>query len=40
MFMTYCHNALLKVADDITKESGTKISKEDRKPILKDIFKR
>ena len=40
MFMTYCHNALLKVADDITKDSGTRIPNEDRKPILKDIFKR
>jgi len=40
MFMTYCHNAMLKVADDITKDSGVRIKEEDRKPILKDIFKR
>ena len=40
MFMTYCHNSMLKVADDITKESGIRIDDADRKPILKDIFKR
>lgn len=40
MFMTYCHNAMLKVADNITKEKGIRIDDSDRKPILKDIFKR
>ena len=40
MFMTYCHNAVLKVTDDITKDSGIRISEADRKPLLKDIFKR
>lgn len=40
MFMSYCHNSVLKVADDITKDSGFRISDSDRKPILKDIFKR
>ena len=40
MFMTYCHNAMLKVADEITKESGARINGTDRKPLLKDIFKR
>ena len=40
MFLKYCHNSMLKVADDITKESGVRINDSDRKPILKDIFKR
>lgn len=40
MFMTYCHQTLLAIADGITKESGVRIKDEDRKPILKDIFKR
>lgn len=40
MFQTYCHQAMLKIADEITKESGIRISDIDRKPILKDIFKR
>ena len=40
MFMTYCHSTLLKIADDITKDSGVRINEADRKPILKDIFKR
>lgn len=40
MFMTYCHSAMLKVIDDITKEQGIRLPDADRKPILKDIFKR
>ncbi|WP_323787704.1 hypothetical protein [Psychroserpens sp.] len=40
MFMTYCHQTVLKITDEITKESGIRISDADRKPILKDIFKR
>jgi len=40
MLMTYCHQSILKVADEITKESGIRINDDDRKPILKDVFKR
>ncbi len=40
MFMTYCHSTMLKISDDITKDSGVRINDTDRKPILKDIFKR
>ena len=40
MFMTYCHQAMLKVADNITKNEGVRIIDSERKPVLKDIFKR
>lgn len=41
MFMTYCQSSVLKVIDDITKESGVRsLTKNERKPILKDVFKR
>lgn len=40
MFMTYAHQSVLKVIDDITKGSGIRIELEDRKPKLNDIFKR
>ena len=40
MFMTYCHHSMLAVAEKITKESGFRINDNDRKPVLKDIFKR
>lgn len=41
MFMTMAHNSVLKVIDDITKDSGVRtISDNERKPILSDVFKR
>jgi len=40
MFMTYAHNSVIKVIEDITKETGVRISDEERRPILKDIFSR
>ena len=40
MFMTYCHNAVLNVIDTITKESGIRISEQQRRPVLQDIFTR
>jgi hypothetical protein len=40
MFMTYCHNAVLNVIDTITKESGIRISEQQRRPVLQDIFYR
>ena len=41
MFMTYCHNTVLKVMEDITKGQGIRaIGEDQRKPILNNIFKR
>ncbi len=41
MFQTYCHQSVLKVIDDITRDTRVRVMTEDeRKPILKDIFKR
>lgn len=40
MFQTYCHQTMMKILDEITKDSVIRISDADRKPILKDIFKR
>ena len=41
MFRSYAQSSVLKVIDDITKEKGVRILTEsERKPILKDIFKR
>ncbi len=39
-FMTYAHHSVIKVIEEITKETGIRISDEERKPILKDIFSR
>ncbi|MFY0630011.1 MAG: hypothetical protein JXR05_06490 [Flavobacteriaceae bacterium] len=40
MFMTYAQQSVLKVIDDVTKEKGVRLSEQDRKPILNDIFSR
>jgi len=40
MFMTYTQASVLKVIDAITKEKGTRLTQEERKPILTDPFKR
>ena len=41
MFMTYAQSSVLKVIDDITKERGVRsLSESERKPLLRDIFKR
>lgn len=40
MFMTYCQSSVLKVIDDITNEKGLRLSENERKPIMQDIFKR
>ena len=40
MFMTYAHNAVLKVIDEITKDTGIRLSEAERKPILRNIFDR
>lgn len=41
MFMTYAQNSVLKVIDDITKDSGVRsIPSDERKPIMRDVFKR
>ncbi len=41
MIMTFIHQAMLKVIDDISKEKGIRsLSEGERKPIMKDIFKR
>lgn len=40
MFMTYCHSSVLKVVKEITKDAGIRLSEQEAKPILKDIFKR
>lgn len=40
MFMTYCHQAMLKVSDDITKGSGVRISDGDRKLTVEDPLNR
>jgi hypothetical protein len=41
MFMTYAQSSVLKVIDDITKEKGVRpLSETDKKPILRDVFKR
>ncbi|MFD2916817.1 hypothetical protein [Psychroserpens luteus] len=41
MFMTYAQSSVLKVIDEITEGKGTRaIPETERKPILKDIFKR
>jgi hypothetical protein len=40
MFMTYAQNAVTKVIDDITLESGYRLRPEERKPQIKDVFQR
>lgn len=40
MFRSYAQASVLKVIEDITKESGIRISEIDKKPILNDVFKR
>lgn len=41
MFMTYCQSAVLYVIDEITKDSGVRsLTENERKPILKEVFKR
>ena len=39
-FMTYAHHSVLTVIEEITKETGIRLSEGDKKPILKDIFSR
>ncbi|GAB3430730.1 hypothetical protein [Niabella aquatica] len=39
-FMNYAQNSIMAVLDEITKETGVRISEQDRKPIMKDLFKR
>ena len=41
MFLTYAQSSVLKVIDDITNEKGVRsLTESERKPIMKDIFKR
>jgi hypothetical protein len=40
MFMTYAHQSVLTVIDEITKNTGIRLSEDERKPILKNIFQR
>ena len=41
MFMTYAQMSVLKVIDDITEEKGLRsLAADERKPIMKDVFKR
>lgn len=40
MFMTYVHNILISTIEEITKETGIRMSDADKKPVLKNIFDR
>lgn len=40
MFMTYAHHSVLVVIDEITKATGIRLSEDERKPILRNIFDR
>ena len=40
IFMTYCHQTMLETIEAVTEGSGIRISDEQRKPILQDVFKR
>lgn len=40
MFMTYTHQSVLKVIENITKEQGVRLTEQEKKPILNNIFKR
>jgi len=40
MFMTYAQHSVLKVIDEITKETGFRLTEDQRIPKLNDLFKR
>lgn len=40
MFMTYAHQSVLSIIEEITKETGTRITEMDRKPVMNNIFMR
>lgn len=41
MFMKFAHASVLKVIDEITKESGARaLTEDEKKPLMADIFKR
>ncbi len=41
MFMTYTHQSVLSVINQITNEKGVRdLSEDERKPVLNDVFKR
>lgn len=40
MFMTYTHHCVLAVIDEITKNTGIRLTELERKPILNNIFAR
>jgi len=40
MFMTYTHQSVLKVIENITTEQGVRLTEQEKKPILNNIFKR
>lgn len=41
MFMTYAQSSVLAMIDFVTKEQGLReLSQDERKPIMRDIFKR
>ena len=41
MFMKYAHGSVLKVIEEITRESGARsLTEDEKKPVMADIFKR
>lgn len=40
MFMTYAHQSVLSVIEEITKETGSRIAEVDKKPVMNNIFMR
>lgn len=40
MFMTYSHHSVLSVIDEITKDTVIRLTEDQRKPDLNNIFKR
>lgn len=40
VFMTYSHHSVLSVIDEITKETGIRLTEAERKPNIKNIFER
>lgn len=40
MFMTYAHHSVLAVIDEITKNTGIRLTELERRPILNNIFAR
>ena len=40
IFMSYVHNALLTVIEEVTKETGVRLSEQEKKPIMKSVFER